>query len=194
MMNNQKLAPLSLSSLQNSLVLAHILSVTPGRIRIRVILPPEQMEELNVIILGLKNQLALEKVRTNLYSRSLTLFYNPKLVNSREFLDKLRELGVNFSKSSSKFGSVITEDSMTAVKVNRVSQDLNRYVRQASNNIVDLGVLIPLSFALLAGRQLIVKGWQLGNIPWYVLAWYAFDSFIKLHKIDGGSENRSQSN
>jgi hypothetical protein len=49
---------------------------------------------------------------------------------------------------------------------------------------VDLRFLFPLSLSLLALRQLLVKGWQLELIPWYVLAWYAFDSFIKLHPTE----------
>jgi hypothetical protein len=67
-----------------------------------------------------------------------------------------------------------------------VTQNLNQKIRQTSNGKVDLGFLIPLSFALLACRQLIIKGWQLELIPWYVLAWYAFDSFLKLQGIDRG--------
>jgi hypothetical protein len=33
-------------------------------------------------------------------------------------------------------------------------------------------------------RQLMIKGLQLEVIPWYVLAWYAFDSFLKLNTGD----------
>ena len=183
-MNSQQLTPLSLSSSEsspdNSLLRAHILSLTPGRIRIRVVLSPEQTQQLNLMILGLKNQLALEKVRINLYSRSITVFYKPKLVNYREIIDKLRGFGLKFSESSSKSLNVTPQYSKAAVTVNQVANNLNHYVGQASNNIVDLRVLIPLSFGLLAWRQLMLKGWQLETIPWYVLAWYAFDSFLKL--------------
>ncbi len=196
MMNSQKLAALSLSSPEsspdNSLVLAHILSLTPGRIRIRVVLSPQQTKQLNLMILGLKNQLALEKVRINLYGGSITLFYNPKLVNHREIIEKLRGFGLRFCENSSKSLNVVPKYSKAAVTVNQVTKNLNQCLRQASNNIVDLGVLIPLSFGLLAWRQLILKGWQLETIPWYVLAWYGFDSFIKLQRIDEGSGDLSQ--
>ena len=44
---------------------------------------------------------------------------------------------------------------------------------------------------MLAMRQLIAKGWQLELIPWYVLAWYAFDSFIKLHSTNNVSKAKT---
>ncbi|ACB54546.1 hypothetical protein cce_5200 [Crocosphaera subtropica ATCC 51142] len=75
------------------------------------------------------------------------------------------------------------------MEVTQVTKNLNQGIRTASKSIVDLSFLIPFGFGLLAWRQLILKGWQLETIPWYVLAWYAFDSFIKLQRIDETSED-----
>ena len=41
---------------------------------------------------------------------------------------------------------------------------------------------MPLGLGTLALGQLITKGPQLDKIPWYNLAWYAFDSFNKLNQ------------
>ena len=183
-MNNPKLAQ---PSQNNFFIVAEILSLTPGRIRIGIALSPHRIELINLIAVSLKNQLAVEKVKENLYSGTITIFYPPQSVNSVQILDKLTELGLKFSDKPANSLGVVPEYSKAAVEVTQVTTYLNRCVRQASNNIVDLGVIIPLSFALLAWRQLILKGWQLETIPWYVLAWYAFDSFIKLQKIDKGS-------
>ncbi|WP_228054719.1 DUF5132 domain-containing protein [Gloeocapsopsis crepidinum] len=61
-------------------------------------------------------------------------------------------------------------------------KDINTQVRQATNNMADLQLLLPLGLGAIALRQLLTKGLQIEEIPWYVLAWYAFDSFIKLNE------------
>jgi hypothetical protein len=48
---------------------------------------------------------------------------------------------------------------------------------------------MPLFLSLLALRQLFSKSPRLKTAPWYILAWYAFDSFLKLNDPP---EKRSQ--
>jgi hypothetical protein len=57
--------------------------------------------------------------------------------------------------------------------------DLNEQVRQATNGFADLQMLLPLGLGALALKQLLDKGPELEELPWYTLAWYAFDSFKK---------------
>lgn len=186
-MNNLQLETdsrsLTQSSQHDSSIVVRILSQTPGRIRIRVALSPRQREQINLIVVGLKHRSGIERVRANFHSGTITVFHNPKSINSVQILDLLTDLGLSFSKITPKYPSLTPEYSMAAIGVTQVTQDLNQKIRQTSNGKVDLGFLIPLSFALLAWRQLIIKGWQLELIPWYVLAWYAFDSFLKLQGL-----------
>lgn len=62
-----------------------------------------------------------------------------------------------------------------------VISDINDDVGRLTNGVADLRLLLPLGLSLLAIRQLINRGLQIEQIPWYILAWYAFDSFIKLN-------------
>jgi Protein of unknown function (DUF5132) len=62
-----------------------------------------------------------------------------------------------------------------------VASGLNSEVGRMTNNLVDLRLLLPLGLSALALKQLMEKGLQIEEIPWYALAWYAFDSFIKLN-------------
>ncbi|MDJ0730283.1 MAG: hypothetical protein QNJ33_09870 [Crocosphaera sp.] len=192
-MNNSQLNSDSLGLVQSSenhpLIVAEILSLTPGRIRLRVALSPHFREEIDLMAVSLENELAIEKVRTNLEIGSITLFYHPQSINTVEILDKLRELGLTFSEKSTKTLKVIPGYSKAAIEVTQVTKNVNQGIKKVSNNLVDLGVLIPLSFAFFACRQLILKGWQLETIPWYVLAWYAFDSFMKLQNIEQNSQD-----
>ncbi|MDJ0846553.1 MAG: hypothetical protein QNJ08_20245 [Crocosphaera sp.] len=192
-MNNSQFATDSRASRelsnQDALRVSEVLSLTPGRIRMRVSLASQGIESINLIVVSLKDQLPIEKVRTNPSIGSLTIFYHPQSLKATDIFDKLKELGVTFPEQSNQSLSFIPDNSKAAINVTQITQTLNQRFKQASNNIVDLGVLIPFSFALLAGRQLILKGWQLETIPWYVLAWYAFDSFMKLQNVNQDYQN-----
>lgn len=59
--------------------------------------------------------------------------------------------------------------------------DFNEWARELTGNEVDLGFLIPFAFAAIAIRQFLDQGFRLREIPWYVPAWYAFDTFLKLN-------------
>lgn len=63
-----------------------------------------------------------------------------------------------------------------------VMSDFNTDVDRLTDGVMDLRSLFPLALALLALAQLVKQGTQLDTIPWYLLAWFAFDSFVKLHE------------
>lgn len=192
-MNNSPLASnspdLVLSSQTDSLMVPQILSLTPGRIRLRVDLSRNSKEEVNFIVASLKNQLVIEKVRTNLGIGSVTIFYDSQSLNTIEILDQLREFGFTFSEKSTTILPNSSNSSKTAIYITQMSQNINQFIKQGSHHIIDLGVLVPLSFGLLAWRQLLLKGWQLETIPWYVLAWYGFESFMKFKNTDQNSQD-----
>ncbi|MGK7884196.1 MAG: HMA2 domain-containing protein [Crocosphaera sp.] len=192
-MNNSQLAADSFglvpSSETDGLMVTQILSLTPGRIRLRVDLSGHSREEVNLMVVSLDNHLAIEKVRINIEIGSLTIFYDSQSINTVEIIDELKKLGLTFSEKSITSSPVIPSSSKTAIHINQMGNNVNQVIKQGSNNIVDLGVIVPLGFALLAWRQLILKGWQLETIPWYVLAWYAFDSFIKLQNTQQNSQD-----
>jgi len=71
--------------------------------------------------------------------------------------------------------------SETATGVMSAMAELNERVRWMTNGAADLRLLLPLGLGALALRQVLDKGFELEEIPWYTLAWYAFDSFVKLH-------------
>jgi hypothetical protein len=68
-----------------------------------------------------------------------------------------------------------------ATDIGAIATELNTQTISLTGGWVDLPTLVAGSLGLIALRQLLTKGVQLDALPWYVLAWYAFDSFIKLH-------------
>ncbi|WP_448564204.1 DUF5132 domain-containing protein [Trichothermofontia sp.] len=69
-----------------------------------------------------------------------------------------------------------------ATEVQTIAAALDTQTRTLTRGWVDLKTLIPLGLSAIALRQLLTKGLRLEDIPWYVLAWYAFDSFVILNR------------
>ena len=166
---------------QNSSYLeAQIVSQTPGRVRLRVTPVHRQQQKITPIVNSLKARLGIYRVKTNIPSGSITILHDRELLSSQDMCLVLQDLGVKFVEITKEPIRSVSS-STSAAAIIKTATDLNQRVKTATNDTVDLRFLLPLSFGVLAVRQLIVKGWQLEIIPWYVLAWYAFDSFLKLN-------------
>lgn len=160
---------------------AQIVSQTPGRLRLRVTPAYRRQQKIAPIANALKARLEVYRVKTNIPSGSITVLYGRELLSSQDMSQVLQDLGINLVETSGALTRAVDRSSSAATEVIKTATNLNRRVKTATDNAVDLRFLVPLSFGVFALRQLVVKGWQLELIPWYVLAWYTFDSFIKLH-------------
>ncbi len=161
---------------------AQIVSQTPGRIRLRVTPVHRHQQTITPIVNQLKARLEIYRVKTNILSGSITVLYGRELLSSQDIWTFLQDLGVNLVEATKETSIIsVSNSSNASAAVITTATDLNQRVKTATKDAVDLRFLVPLSFSILAMRQLLVKGWQLEFIPWYVLAWYAFDSFIKLN-------------
>jgi hypothetical protein len=152
----------------------HVVSCTPGRIRLRVSQPHAQATAIKRIANVLEADPKINQVRTNIQTGSLTVMLDNQTASVDNIFASLRDLGIIFI-------DVTKGKSKAAAEVTHAAFDLNKQVERATNGVVDLRFLFPLGLGTLAVRQLLTKGLQFEVIPWYVLAWYSFDSFIKLH-------------
>ena len=147
-MNNSQLAADSFGlvplSETDGLMVAKILSLTPGRIRLRVDLSGHSREEVNLMVVSLDNQLAMEKVRINIEIGSLTIFYDSQSINTVEIIDQLKKFGLTFSEKSITSSPFIPSSSKTAIHINQMLNNVNQVMKQGSNNMVDLGVIVPV--------------------------------------------------
>jgi len=75
--------------------------------------------------------------------------------------------------------------SETAEGINASFAGLDEWFREATGRRFDLKMLFPTALGVLAVRQFVSQLGQLPAIPWYVVAWYAFDSYLKLHGSPG---------
>ena len=184
--DNNKIPPqASIIENQNSSSLeAEIVSQTPGRVRLRVTPSHRQQQKIAPIVNALKARLEIYRVKTNLPTGSITVLHGRELLSSQDICTVLQDLGVNLFEVTQETRRSVSSSSSAAAAVITTATDLNQKVKTATNDTVDLRFVFPLSLGVLALRQLVVKGWQLEIIPWYVLAWYAFDSFIKLNSTN----------
>nr|WP_228014649.1 hypothetical protein [Fortiea sp. LEGE XX443] len=154
-----------------------IVSNTPGRLRLRIAPSHRQAGEIQRIVKILDTQPNVSQVTTNIQNGSIVIHHDRNQESWENVVATLKDIGMIFAD--------ITDESHSdaAATVANAVYDLNDRVEQATNNVVDLRFIFPLALGCLSVRQLLVKGLQLEIIPWYVLAWYAFDSFIKLHGV-----------
>lgn len=151
-----------------------VVSSTPGRLRLRVSQPHRQPGEIKRIASVLEAHPQISQVRTNVQNGSIIIHHDPENGSLDNVFATLGDLGLIF-------GGFTQGKSQAAAGLSNAVVDLNKQVEQATNGVVDLRFIFPLGLSALALRQLLNKGLQFETIPWYVLAWYSFDSFIKLH-------------
>ncbi|MDR9402001.1 MAG: DUF5132 domain-containing protein [Halothece sp. Uz-M2-17] len=94
---------------------------------------------------------------------------------------ELAQEGETESESEKTTAFYNEENSVFAEMMIKGMSELDASLRKATQGTIDARSLLSILFAALALRQLILKGFQFDDVPWYVLAWYAFDSFIKFH-------------
>ncbi|MBW4646289.1 MAG: hypothetical protein KME23_25415 [Goleter apudmare HA4340-LM2] len=151
---------------------ARIISDTPRRLRLRVVPGDRQARKMQHIASKLEARSNIYQVRTNIQHGSILINHDGSLDN---IISTLLDIGIIFVD--------ITEgNSEAAADITNALTDLNKKVEQTTQGTVDLRFLFPLGLGTLAVRQLLIKGLELEVIPWYVLAWYAFDSFMKLNR------------
>lgn len=163
-----------------------IISNTPGRLRLRIAHSYRHAREMQRITNVLKAQSYIHQVRTNISYGSIIINHDAQNETLEKVLTTLLDLGVNFT-------DIIQGNSEAATSITSAFSNFNQQFEQATNGEVDLRLLFPLGLSILAIRQLVVKGLELEVIPWYVLAWYAFDSFIKLN-INHQSQSSNDTN
>jgi Heavy metal associated domain 2 len=154
-------------------ITAKMVSDTPGRLRLRLGNKHRQAEEMQGVANTLQLHPNIKQVRTNVSQGSITILHEGE--NSLENVNTaLQDVGIIF-------GDIGEGKSEVAHGVASSVIGLNKRVRQSTDGIVDLRFLFPLGLGCLSIRKLMLQGLQLDIIPWYVLAWYSFDSFLKLH-------------
>jgi hypothetical protein len=162
----------------------HIVSKTQGRIRLRIA-PEHRQDE---VMTGIKHLIetfldGIEHIRTNTQTGSVVIYFTGEIAQLEDAFSTLNASGIVLNDTP-------TEKSTAAARLTTAISGLNQRVNLATEGTIDLRFLFPLLLALLALRQLFSKSPRLNTAPWYILAWYAFDSFVKLNSSDSDKSQK----
>ena len=171
----------------------HVVSSTPSRTRLRVSPQRRNPQEMSRIAQAINAHPGVYEVKTNLQTGSIVVHHEPMDSSLDELSAILQDVGVVLGSMTDVELPFTSGKSEVAADITRAISDLNERVGRAANGVIDLRMLVPVGLATLALRELIRTGWEFETAPWYVLAWYAFDSFIKLHYTAEPSTPQSRS-
>lgn len=155
-----------------------IISSTPKRTRIRLSRKRRNSEEMARLAEALNESPKVQSVSTNLCTGSLVVYHERDGLQDIE--EKLKDVGVILS-SAIDLGIPVEGGTESAYSLADAVSDLDRRLGLATSGFLNLRLLVPLGFGILAFLQLMRRGLQLEAAPWYVLAFAAVDSYIKLH-------------
>src|SRR5439155_11541854 len=167
-----------------------VVSAIPGRLRFKVPRERRTPEQMRAIADAFSTR-AVREVETNVQTGSVLVHYDPEAVP----FDDLEEAFGDFD-ATPVFGRRLAgrgpTDASPATRVIDVADRLNTRVARATNG-ADLRLLVPLGLGALSVRQAFRDSPRLKQAPWYVLAWYAFDSFVKLNgRVTTESEHATE--
>lgn len=98
-----------------------------------------------------------------------------------DILEELRGLGLEIMVSSAVSELSELQRSQGAKVVENVLGRANAQLQKITDGKADLRLVVPAAFAVLAARQFLKDTGRMRNASWYQLAYWAFDSFHKLH-------------
>lgn len=170
-----------------------IVSHAPGRMRVRLDREHRDPEALAQIEQTIGARPGVTAVSTDHRTGSVLVKYDHLALTKDDVTSMLLDVGVvaldligaedaaqDLGQEGAERG--VADHSTGAVAVLDALTDLDYRLSQLTGGKVDLKLLVPAGLGLLAIRQVAQNGLGLGMVPGYVLLWYTFDSFYKLHQ------------
>lgn len=154
--------------------LTQIVSNTPRRTRIRLSRKRRNREEMARLARALEESPSVSRVDTNLQTGTIVVHHEKESLE--DIQSKLKDLGVIVMAA--------TGVEMPAKSLTDAISDLEKRLGFSAKSILNLKMLVPLGFGALALLQLARRGFQIEGAPWYLLAYFAFESYAKLNSPD----------
>lgn len=173
-----------------------IVSHTSGRMRVRLQQDHRDPDALETIEDRLSEHPAVASVSTNARTGSVLVQYDHHQLTKDDLKELLWDAGLVAREllgaeeipedlgrdEADSANTAAAPHSTTATTLLDALTDLDNRVSKLTNGKLDIKLLVPTGLGLLALRQIAINGLGLGQVPGYVLLWYTFDSFYKLHQ------------
>ena len=167
----------------------------PGRLRVRFArgsVSPEALSRMRATVLKIKG---VARCEANGRTSCLLVHFDEAAFDDRRFARAVGGLAESMSPGDTVLVATVNGrdegPSRLARVINVRLRLLDRRLRHATGDRVDLRTIVPIGFAGLALREVIVNSARLPAIPWYVLLWYAFDSYLRLQDTPTGHVTHS---
>lgn len=159
-----------------------VVHASPGRLRLRLPRDAFASPELAKLETVVSGQPGIRDVRRNERASSVTITYDPQAVSLPELAAAAAGTGVSVTMPAPPAWAGSVDGRVLGRSIERVFGRADGKVTEASRGMADLRTLVPVGFAALAAREVLAG--RAVAAPWYVLAWYAFETFTKLRRPD----------
>lgn len=170
-----------------------IVSHAPGRMRVRLRQDHRDPATLEQIEQAIGSRSGVTSVSTDARTGSVLVHYDHLTLAKDDVTSMLLDVGVvaldllGAEDAAEALGEEradrgVAPHSTGATGILDAVTDLDHRISRLTGGKLDLKLLVPAGLGLLALRQVTTNGLGLGQVPGYVLLWYTFDSFYKLHQ------------
>lgn len=164
---------------------AHVASLTPGRLRIKMHPGHRDEATLRKLQADLQATEGVRAVRANAANGSLTLNYDPDRHSASGILGVLEDVDVMIETIGDlpSVGGDKPDGGATSPSFLAAVEDLNRRINRATGIPLDLKLALPLSFVGAGLWSISRRGLMIESVPGGLFFWFAFDMFVKLHPV-----------
>jgi hypothetical protein len=155
-----------------------VVHASPGRLRLRVSRAALENGTWSLAERALTGMAGVQQVRPNALASSIVVYYDDGVVSVSGLLDALARAGLTVVDSTT-VPAPPAERSHLARSIESFFGSADGEVTRLTNGRTDLRTLVPIGLGALALREILAG--RVGPAPWFTLAWWAFDSFLKLH-------------
>jgi Heavy metal associated domain 2 len=161
----------------------YVAHVVPGRIRLRVDRDALTEPFVSTLRSALVMMPEVDEVRVQPRTGSVTIYHEPDTFGVEPLAERLATQNLmNLDPVNGDLYGRHQPLSTTAEGIHRTFHEVDVRLSELTSRRWDLRTVVPFGLGALALRALIADAGALGAAPWYVLAWYAFDSFWKLNQ------------
>ena len=171
---------------------AHLASLTPGRLRIKMHPKHRDTSTLQGIQSNLQAREGVNDVRINSANGSVTMNFDQGRYNAKGIMSLLEDVDV-LVESVGHLSSVEGADgSASSISFLVAVEDLNRRIQSATGLPIDLKLVVPLTLVGAGFWSVARRGLMVETVPGWLFLWFAFDMFVKLHPANIGKPEANE--
>ena len=168
-------------------VTVRVVHASPGRLRVKVERRAWQSAALQRAEKNLAAVTGVLDVHRNPAALSILVQYDTGTASLPAMFAAVASAGVVIARPDATTNTTDRQTALTT-EVTGLTAQADQWVAKRTGHRADLRTLVPIGFAALALRE-VVAGRRTA-VPWYALAWYAFDIFYKFRRSNSSGRER----